>query len=207
MRTIFASLALCATLALAIPSAPAATVIDDWSSIKAPTTPPPVAAVKVDAPTTALLMLDFVKQTCGGPRCTAALPAAAKLLQTARAGKMLVVYSYLTVGTLADTAPAVAPLGGEPTISTGPDKFVGSDLQQILTQKGIKTVIVAGTAANGAVLYTASHAALLGLDVVVPVDAMPNEVEYAEQYVVWKLVNAPRVSAKVKLTTAAQVSY
>ena len=56
-------------------------------------------------------------------------------------------------------------------------------------------------------LYTASHAALLGFNVVVPVDAMPAEVPYAEQYVVWNLANAPRVSANVKLTTSDQLSY
>jgi nicotinamidase-related amidase len=108
---------------------------------------------------------------------------------------------------LADTLPPVAPLGGEPVVQGGPDKFLGSDLQQILSQKGIKTVIVTGTAAQGAVLYTASHAAMAGMKVVVPVDTMPAEILYGEQFVVWNLANAPRISANVMLTTSDRLTF
>jgi len=48
-------------------------------------------------------------------------------------------------------------------------------LEKILNDKGIKTVVVAGTAAQGAVLNTASQAALRGLRVIVPVDGMSAE--------------------------------
>lgn len=204
-RSILASGALCLTLAFA--ALPArATVIDEWSTILAPA-PPALQSVQVDPATTALLVLDFVKQTCGGPRCAAALPKVAKLLGRARAGKMPVIYSYIFGGTLADTLPAVAALPGEPSVQSGPDKYLGTDLAQILTQKGIKTVIVTGTAAQGAVLYTASHAALTGLKVIVPVDGMPAEVPYAEQFVVWNLANAPRLSANVTLTTTDRITF
>jgi nicotinamidase-related amidase len=205
-RSIFASGVLCLALALATLPGHAATIIDDWSNVKVPT-PPPVAAAPVDPSTTALLVLDFVKQTCANPRCAAALPVAAKLLARARASKMLVVYSYIFGGTMADTLAPVAPLGGEPSVQGGPDKFIGSDLQQILTQKGIKTVIVTGTAAQGAVLYTASHAAMAGMKVVVPLDTMPAELPYAEQFVAWNLANAPRISANVTLTTSDRVTF
>jgi nicotinamidase-related amidase len=204
-RSIIASGVLGLTLAFAaIPAR--ATVIDEWSTILAPA-PPALQSVQVDPGTTALLVLDFVKQICTGPRCTAALPRVAKLLQRARAGKMPVVYSYIFGGTLADVLPAVAALPGEPAVQSGPDKFLGTDLQQILTQKGIKTVIVTGTAAQGAVLYTASHAALTGMKVIVPVDGMPAEVPYAEQFVVWNLANAPRLSANVTLTTTDRIAF
>jgi len=46
-------------------------------------------------------------------------------------------------------------------------------LEKILNDKGIKTVVVAGTAAQGAVLNTASQAAFRG--VIVPVDGMSAE--------------------------------
>jgi nicotinamidase-related amidase len=205
-RSIFASGVLGLALALAALPGHAATIIDDWSTVRVPT-PPPVQTVPVDPSTTALLVLDFVKQTCGGPRCTAAVPVAAKLLGRARSSKMLVVYSYIFGGTLADTLAPVAPLGGEPAVQAGPNKFLGTDLQQILTQKGIKTVIVTGTSAQGAVLYTASHAALTGLKVLVPVDTMPAEVPYAEQFVAWNLANAPRISANVTLTTSDRLTF
>jgi nicotinamidase-related amidase len=163
--------------------------------------------VQADSATTALLVLDFVKQTCGGPRCTAALPAVANVLRGARAGHVLVIYSYIGGDTFADISSAVAPVGGEPAIQAGPDKFLGSDLQQILTQKGIKTIIVTGVAAQGAVLYTASHAAFAGFKVIVPLDGAPSEVPYAEQYLAWALANAPRLAGNVTLTTSDRLTF
>ena len=52
------------------------------------------------------------------------------------------------------------------------DKFLGTDLEKILKDKGIATVIIVGTAAHGAVLYTGSGAAMRGMNVIVPVDGM-----------------------------------
>jgi nicotinamidase-related amidase len=204
-RSLFVSVTACALVALStLPTQ--ATVVDDWATIKVPP-PPAVQSVTVDPATTALLVLDFVKQTCGGPRCTAALPAVAKLLQSARANHVMVVYSITVVSTLADTLPAVAPLPGDAYVQGGPDKFLNSKLQQILTDKGIKTVIVTGMSANGAVLYTASHAAVSGFNVVVPLEGAPSETPYAEQFTAWNLANAPRISTAVKLTTIDRLTF
>ena len=49
----------------------AADILDDWATVKAP---PPIELkpVKVDGPTTALLILDMMKMNCGArPRCVA----------------------------------------------------------------------------------------------------------------------------------------
>ena len=205
LRSVVASAALCALMAFSLGPAQA-TVVDDWSSIKVPP-PPALQSITIDPATTALLSLDFVKQTCGGPRCTAAVPAMAKLLQAARANHVMVVYSYTVASTLADTLAPLAPLAGDASVQGGPDKFLNSDLQGILTRGGIKTVIVTGMSANGAVLYTASHAAMAGFNVVVPIDGAPSEVPYAEQFVVWNLENAPRISAVVKLTTSDRLKF
>lgn len=205
-RSLFALGALGAALVIAGAAGNAATIIDGWSAVQVPT-PPPLQAVTVDPATTALLVLDFVKQTCGGPRCTTQLPNVAKTLQAARASKTLVIYSYLIGGSLADTLPSVAPLGGEPSVQAGPDKFLGTDLQQTLTSNGIKTVVVCGVAAQGAALYTASHAALLGQKVIVPIDCTPAEIPYAEQFTIWNHANAPRISANVTLTTTDRLTY
>jgi nicotinamidase-related amidase len=183
-----------------------ATIIDDWASVKAPP-PPAVQSVTVDPATTALLLLDFVKQTCSGLRCAAAVPGVTAMLQAARAHHVLVVYSVTLASTVADILPPLAPLSGDPSVQGTPDKFLNTDLQQILTQHGIKTVIVAGMAANGAVLYTASHAAQAGFDVVVPIDGAPAQTAYAEQFVVWNLANAPRISTRVKLTTTDRIAF
>jgi nicotinamidase-related amidase len=187
----------------------AATIIDEWSSVKVPP-PPKLERVTVDPKTTALLLLDFIPPICNQerrPRCVASLPAVGKLLKGARDSKTMVVYSVAGTVKPADILAPVTPLGSEPVVRSHADKFIGTDLEKILKDKGIKTVIVAGTTAEGAVLYTASHAAFLGFNVVVPVDGMSAGLEYAEQYVAWDLTHAPGVSNKVKLTAVDMVKY
>jgi nicotinamidase-related amidase len=187
----------------------AATIIDEWSSVKVPPAPK-LEPVTVNPKTTALLVLDFIPPICNQerrPRCVASLPAVGKLLKGARNSKTMVVYSVAGTVKPADILAPLTPLGGEPVVRAHADKFIGTDLEKILKDKGIKTVIVAGTAAEGAVLYTASHAAFLGFNVVVPVDGMSAALEYAEQYVAWDLTHAPGVSNKVKLTAIDMVKY
>lgn len=181
---------------------PAQNIIDEWSTVKTPA-PPELKSVTLDAKTTALLMLDFNKQTCNAerrPRCIASIPAVKRLLALARTKGAPVVYSLSPGAARADIAQELAPRPDEPVVTSGPDKFLGTDLEKILKEKGVRTVIVVGTAAHGAVLYTASGAALRGFSVVVPVDGMSAEDPYAEQYVAWNLVNAPRVSSQTTLT-------
>ena len=182
-------------------------VVAEWNSVKTPPAPE-VKEVTVDPKTTALLLLDFNKQTCNAerrPRCIASIPKMKKLLDYARSKGVFVVYSLSAGAAPGDIAPDLAPMEGDPVVTSGPDKFMGTDLEKILKDKGIKTVIVSGTAAHGAVLYTASGAALRGMQVIVPVDGMSAENIYAEQYVAWNLVNAPRVSAMVTLTRAEKI--
>jgi hypothetical protein len=62
-------------------------VIAEWNTIKVPP-PPELKDVTVDPKTTALLLLDFNKQTCNAerrPRCIASIPKMKKLLDYARA--------------------------------------------------------------------------------------------------------------------------
>jgi nicotinamidase-related amidase len=186
----------------------AQTVVAVWNAIKAPP-PPALHSVTVDPRTTALLMLDFVTQTCDPkPRCLESLPRVAALLKAARAAKALVVYSVVPSnhGTEA-VLPAVKPLGTEPVVRSGPDKFLHTDLAQVLKAHGITTVIPVGTAAEGAVMYTASHAAFLGYKVVLPVDGMSSMTMYAEQYVTWNMVHAPSLPDKVRETTTDRIRW
>ena len=185
------------------------TIIDEWNTVTVPPAPE-LKPVKVDPKVTALLMLDFNKQTCNAerrPRCVASIPKVQKLLTEARAKGVSVIYSLSAGAVVADIAKELTPLGGEPVVSSGPDKFFGTDLEKILKEKGIKTVIVAGTASHGAVLYTASGAALREMKVIVPVDGMSAENLYAEQYVVWHLMNAPRISTLTTLTRVDLLGY
>jgi nicotinamidase-related amidase len=198
-------------------SSPAAaqTIIDDWHKVKVPAAPA-LKPVKADVATTALLVLDFngaqdpTKGPCNSktkPRCLASLPKVAKLLSEARAKGMLVVFSLAGAGTPTDIATVLAPKPDEAIVKSGPDKFVGTNLDTILGAKGIKSVIVTGTAAEGAVLDTATDAALKGMTIILPVDGMSSTELYAEQYVAWHMVNAPGVSAKTTLTSIDMISF
>ncbi len=194
---------------LVVQSARAQTIIDQWSSVTAPP-PPPLKAVMIDKSTTALLMLDFNEQTCNPqrrPRCIASIPKVKTLLTAARTAGVPVVFSISGGSKPADIAKDLAPTANEPLISSGVDKFSGTDLEKILKDKGTKTVIVVGTAAHGAVLYTASGAAIRGMKVIVPVDGISAENTYVEQYVVWHLVNVPVIGPAFTLTTIDQVTF
>ncbi len=200
--TNFASVASAISLtfmAIPSPTAFAQTIVDEWSGVKVPPAPE-LKQVTIDPKGSALLVLDIVRQTCPPrPRCVASVPKIQGLLSQARAKGVPVIYS-LVGGTAADIFKEVAPQGGEPIFTSGPDKFLGTDLEKVLKDKGVQTVIIVGTAAEGAVLYTSSGAALRGLKVIVPVDGMASANPYAEQYTAWHLLNAPRVGPQVTLT-------
>lgn len=201
------ALGLVAGLGLAASAASAQTIIDEWATVTAPPAPA-LKPVTVDPKTTALLMLDFVAPNCTQrPRCMASVPAVKKLLTEARAKGMVIVYATGAAGKRADTVPELAPTDSEPVVSSGVDKFVNTDLEKILKAGGTQTVIAMGTAAHGAVLYTASAAALRGLKVIVPVDGLSANTLYPEQYTTWHLVNAPVVSANVTLTKLDLIKF
>jgi nicotinamidase-related amidase len=193
-------------VALTLP-AQAANIIDEWASVKVPA-PPALKPVTVDPKTTALLMLDFMNQNCGQrPRCVASIPAMKKLVDAARAAKALVVYSLIANTTTADVIKDIAPQPGEPSVLSGPDKFFKTDLQKILADKGIKTVIVVGTAANGAVLFTANNAALFGMNVIVPVDGMSAVDPFIELSTAVHMATAPAIAAKATLTRSDMIKF
>jgi len=196
-----------ALLISAIPVVHAQTIIDEWASVKAPP-PPELKPVTLEPKTTALLMLDFLNQNCGKrPSCLASLPAVKKLLTEARAKDVTVIYTHFPATTAADILKDVAPTASEPVIAANSDKFLDTDLAKILKDKGIETVITVGTAANGAVLYTASEAGLRGMKVVVPVDGMSSATPYAQQVTAWLLANGPGFAAKVTLTKCDMIKF
>jgi nicotinamidase-related amidase len=191
------------------PSVFAQTVIEAWGSVKMPPAPD-LKKVTIDPKTTALLLLDFNKQTCNvekRPRCIASLPKVQDMLRRARVKGVAVIYSITMGAAVSDIAGDLAPLGGEAVVTSGPDKFMGTDLEKILKDRGIKVVIVTGTAAQGAVLYTASGSVFRGLQVILPVDGISAEGLYPEQYTVWHLLNAPRVSTATTLTRSDLITF
>jgi nicotinamidase-related amidase len=216
-RVLVSVLALAAAAAVGIvpPTASAQTIIDEWANVKAPP-PPQLKDVTADPKTTALLVMDLVKQTCNNerrPRCVASIPKIEKLIAEARAKGAMVIYTTVPPTPIADTLPAIAPKSNEPVVVAWVDKFMlGSQdtgLDKMLKDRGITTVISVGTAAHGAVLYTSSTAALRGFNVIVPVDGMSGDGQntYIEQYVAFHLTSAPVVAPKITLTRIDMIKF
>jgi nicotinamidase-related amidase len=190
-----------------IGAAQAQSVVEEWAKVQTPPAPA-LKPVTVTAKTTALLMLDFMEQNCGKrPRCIATEPRVKTLLDEARNKGAPVAYSIIANTTTADVRKSLAPKSDEPWVRSGVDKFFNTDLEKILKDRGVDTVIVVGTAANGAVLYTASAAALRGMNVIVPVDGMSSADVFSEQYTAWHLANAPVISARVTLTKIEMLKF
>lgn len=184
------------------------TVIDLWSEVKAP----PVSELKgfkADPKTTALLILDIEERTTTmtrRPRAVATVPAIAKLLARAREKGMPVVFSTTPKARPEEILDQVAPLKDEPVVSSSVDKFFMTDLEDILKTKKIESVIIVGTAAEGAVLHTATAAAMRGFSVIVPVDGISSSELYAEQYVCWHLLNAPGSRNRAVLSSTGMIT-
>lgn len=180
-------------------------IIQRWNSVTLPKAPELVTA-EIESAHSALLILDMYPGSCVAtmrPTCPATVPAIKRLLEHARASKMLIIYSAGPVAMNGPTLPVpeLAPLPGEPTVRGAADKWIGSELERILADHHITTVIVTGTSADGAVMYTASGAALRGIMAVVPVDGMSSADPFAELYTAWHLKNtSATVSKKIALT-------
>ena len=204
-RNLFAATAFLAALVL---PAHAANIIDEWANVKAPAAPE-LRPVTADPKATALLLLDFISPNCTSrPRCMASMPIMKKLLAEARAKKMMVVYSVAGSATPDKILADIAPVAGDPVVRGSVDKFAGTDLEKILKDKGIQSVIVTGTGAHGAVLYTASVAAVKKFKVIVPVDGMSSEDLYFEQISAWLLAKGTGgIGPQVTLTKIDMIKF
>ncbi|TME73980.1 MAG: cysteine hydrolase [Chloroflexi bacterium] len=161
----------------------------------APTSPipkiPDPVAVEVPVKGAALLVLDITSVICPPrPTCVASVPKIAALVKKARDAKVPVIYSQTaTAGStyIAD----IAPQPGDATVTGRADKFYGTNLEQILKDKAVETAVVVGSAANGAVLYTAFGLGLRGITVVVAQDGISGDPEFTETLTRWQLLNEP----------------
>jgi nicotinamidase-related amidase len=189
----------------------AETVIEEWAGVRLPPAPAlkPVTLVGTE---TAILAMDFTTQTCTPQRrlrCANQVPQVAKLLSEARLKGALIVYSVALPGsTAADILKEVTPAAGEPVLPPlGPDKFINSDLDKMLKERGIKTVVAIGTQAHTSVLHTGAAAALRGYKVIVPVDGMSGDDAWPEAYTAWHLANAARIGPQVTLTRMDMIKF
>ena len=202
-----AGLAIC----VATTAVQAQTLIEEWGTAKFPA-PPPLKPAKIVAKETALLVMDFTKQTCTPERrkrCADSVPKVLKFVTEARAKGSLIIYSVAVPNSVpADILKELTPAAGEQVLPPlGPDKFITGDLEKTLKDKGIKTVVTMGTQAQTSVLHTSATAALKGFKVIVPVDGMSADEVFPELYTAWHLATAARISANVTLTKFEMIGF
>lgn len=204
---LFCFLVLASGLLAAGPGAARASdAVEEWASIKLPSAPQ-LKEVTIDPKTTALLVLDIIKPVCNAeryPRCPATIPTVKKLATEARAKGMMVVYTTVLNVPKTVIYEEVAPAANDPVVPGMLDKFLRTDLEKILKDKGITTLLMVGTAAQGAVIVTGGQAAQLGI---VPVDTVSGNAAFPEAYTIWQLANAPIVAPKVTLTRSAMIKF
>jgi nicotinamidase-related amidase len=187
------------------------TVIDDWNQIKLPP-PPQLKPVTLMPKETALLVMDFTVQTCTAERrkrCADSVQKVKKFVEAAREHGALIIYSVAVPNSVAaDVLKDLTPAAGEQVLPPlGPDKFINSDLEKTLKDKGIKTVVAMGTQAQTSVLHTGGEAALRGFKVIVPVDAMSSDDLFPEAYTAWHLSTAARISNQTTLTRLDMIGF
>ena len=209
--------ALAAVLGYAVPSS-AETIIDEWATVKAPS-PPELKSVTLDPKTTAILVVDMLKQTCNEqrrPRCVAAIPKIEKLLAAARANGVAVIYSLFP-----SPSPATFPnpvIGDDvPALAERRRARCDSVCRQVHARRqghwpskdpegqGITTLVPVGTTPHNGVLFTSVLAALRGFNVAVPVDGMAGNNAYEDQIAAYTLANS--IVYKVTLTSIDMVKF
>jgi nicotinamidase-related amidase len=161
--------------------------------------------VTVDAKSTALLVLDLNRR-CEDPkeRCHQLIEPVAKFLDRARQVNMFILYTAADryKGTQRDDEPTIFP----PAF----DKFYSGEMQPMLQQRGIKTVICCGASSNQAVMYTATAAVRpFGYTCVIPVDGLIARGDYEHEFTLHQFTILPGGAAekfritefdKIKLT-------
>ncbi|MGC8924463.1 MAG: cysteine hydrolase family protein [Calditerrivibrio sp.] len=185
----------------------AADIIDEWDWVVPPEKPGLLDYI-VDNET-ALLILDIEELTCNKdrrPRCLESVPNIEKIIKKARSNGVFVVYSLTPNGTKDTILLPVKPIDGEPIVNSSVNKFLNTELDKVLKDRNIRKLIITGTAANGAVLFTATEAAQRGYLIVIPVDGISADL-YGEQAVIYTLLNGPGTRNKVLLTKTNMIKF
>ena len=180
------------------------------SAVTMPAPPDPVPVTVKDA-TTAMLVFDMVDPIClTQPKCMETMiPAVTSLLAKVRSAGMFVLYS--TRGpTLSKWLTQVAPAASDPVMqSYAQDRFYNTELDKILKDKGITTLILTGWKVSGSVTYTSVGATARGYTVVVPADASLAATDYEIAVGIFQILNqfdanAPNEPLKTKASTLSR---
>lgn len=168
----------------------------------------------LDSKTTAVLVLDLHAR-CHDPKeiCSKLTPTVGEFLEKVRASSVPIFY---TVSLSAKGTPAgeiSAPLKRretEPIVYPDHnDKFWGGELQNLLKEKGIKTLVITGSSTNGAVLYTATTAArVYRYNIVLPLDGVIARTQYEQEYPIHQFTVLPsRANRLFQFTKLSMVTF
>jgi nicotinamidase-related amidase len=166
-----------------------------------PNRPKPKAITLADNDT-AIVVLDLSAR-CQDPKevCWKLMEPLAKFLERARARRVPIIYtvSAHTRGTpMQEVAAPLKRRDTEPVIYPDSfDKFFGGELQNFLSERGVKNLVVVGSLTNVAVLYTSSSAGrVYGYEVVIPLDGVNALSKYEHEYAIHQFTILPRDTNK-----------
>lgn len=185
-------------------------------TLQMPATPAP-ASVTLDPKTTALMVLDYVEDICSvQPSCkNQMLPTVIPFLERVRKAGLVVVYGTREQN-MTHWLKEVAPMPGDIKISsTAQDRFYNTDLDRILKEKGIKTLIMVGWKISGSVTYTSVGAMARDYTVAIPMDTTSAASGYETTIGFYNvlnsgnanLANAPLKPKAVTLTRTDLVTF
>jgi nicotinamidase-related amidase len=180
------------------------------TTLQIPPMPMPVA-VSLKAATSALFISDMTDKIYKAqPECVEPLVRAlAGLLARARAAGLPVIYSTHTAS-VSTFLSMIAPREGDLFVALmGQDRFYETELDSILRNRGIETLIITGWKISGSVLYTSVGATLRGYTVVVPMDTTSAATEFeiaigAYQMLTQSSSNASNEPLKLRATTLSR---
>jgi len=146
--------------------------------------------VTLDPKTTAILVLDL-NARCHDPKqvCSKIVSPIGEFLERVRPTSVPIIYTVSAnakgkpVGEIAD--PLKRKKEEVVLYPDAWDKFATGELQSMLKEKGIKTLVIMGSSANIAVLYTASSAARnYRYNIVIPLDGTIAATPYEKEYTI-----------------------
>jgi nicotinamidase-related amidase len=175
---------------------------------------PKPKAVSLAVDETAIAVLDLSAR-CQDPKevCWKLMKPLGKFLERARARGVPIIYtiSAHTRGTpMQEVALPLRRRDTEPVIYPDSfDKFFGGELQNFLSERRVKNLMVVGSLTNVAVLYTSSSAArVYGYDVVMPLDGVNAHSRYEHEYAIHQFTILPRdTSKKFHFTMLSKIGF
>lgn len=178
-----------------------------------PNRPKPKAITLADNET-AIVVLDLSAR-CQDPKevCWKLMKPLAKFLERARPRGLPIIYtvSAHTRGTrMQEVAAPLKRRDTEPVIYPDSfDKFFGGELQNFLSERGVKHLVVVGSLTNVAVLYTSSSAGrVYGYEVIIPLDGVNALSKYEHEYAIHQFTILPRdTNKKFHFTKLSKIRF